>query len=106
LEVGLLEKLDAYLDVRNSQLFLPLKKESHIVGYKKLQPKSEEMTLPAQRVGGMIVKDNKSDTAILVENLLDFFSLASHPIRQNVICLPHGIKILFSIKKTVLYVKF
>lgn len=100
---GVLESLQAQVSEDFSEIYLPLRDVTEaIVGYKIFRVEDQtESTLPGLNCPGILVhkptttsSKKELQNAVLVLNILDFFTLAVSKINFVIICLPHGLKSL------------
>lgn len=81
------------VNTETKTLYMPLVNYANeVVGYKQVH-KSVESTVPTKQCQGVLhcqPYKKKTDSAVLVQRLVDFLTLCNAHLNYNVICLPHG----------------
>lgn len=74
-------------------LYMPLVNYANqIVGYKQINSDAES-TFPSKQCQGLLhcsPYKKKTDSAVIVQRLVDFLALCNSNLNYNIICLPNG----------------
>ncbi|XP_073973959.1 mitochondrial DNA helicase isoform X2 [Rhodnius prolixus] len=82
--------LDLHVDIKHNYIYIPLKNNDDIVGYKMITKDGEENTFPPNSACGIVTTKRSSKAAVIVHNIKDFLTLLLYNLSENIVCLPHG----------------
>lgn len=86
--------MDLHVDIKHNYIYIPLKNNDDIVGYKMITKDGEENTFPPNSACGIVTTKRSSKAAVIVHNIKDFLTLLLYNLSENIVCLPHGKPIL------------
>uniref|UniRef100_A0A8D8VVE4 Twinkle protein, mitochondrial n=1 Tax=Cacopsylla melanoneura TaxID=428564 RepID=A0A8D8VVE4_9HEMI len=94
---SVISKLNMVVNTVSKTLYIPLVNYAdQIVGYKQICG-TEESTFPSKQCAGLLhcsPYKKKTDSAVIVQRVVDFLSLCNSNLNYNIICLPNGLTCL------------